>query len=200
MATQKKAISDEDVAQRLAKAILEYVSRIPQTTEPPNPSPHERARTIATNAALRASAASGTLSLPAGPAGLVLILPELVAVWRIQSQMVADIAGAFGKVGSLSREQMLYCLFKATAAQAVRDFVVRAGERYVVQRASMAMIQAAVAKIGVKVSQKAIAKAVSRALPVIGALGVAGYAYYDTAQVAKVAIDLFEKDISGPDR
>jgi hypothetical protein len=30
---------------------------------------------------------------------------------------------------------------------------------------------------------------------VVGALGVAAYAYYDTAQVAKAAIELFERDI-----
>ena len=57
--------------------------------------------------------------------GMLTLLPELVAVWRIQ-------------------EQMLYCLFKHTASQAVRD---------------------------------------------------AGYAYFDTAQVARSAIELFEKDI-----
>jgi hypothetical protein len=33
-------------------------------------------------------------------------------------------------------------------------------------------------------------------LPVVGALGVAGYAYYDTAQVAATAISLFEKDVA----
>jgi len=193
-----QAVSQSDVSHQVAKAILEFVGKIPATHEPPNPTPHERARAIASSAALRASAASGTMSLPPGPAGLLLILPELVTVWRIQSQMVADIAGAFGKTGSLSREQMLYCLFKATAAQAVRDFVVRAGQRYVVQQTSMAVLQAAVAKIGIKLSKKALAKAVSKALPVIGALGVAGYAYYDTAQVAATAIELFETDIESP--
>jgi hypothetical protein len=109
--------------------------------------------------------------------------------------MVADIAGAFGKTGALSKQQMVYCLFKATAAQAVRDLAVRAGQRYVVQQTSFTVLQAVIAKIGVKLSKKALAKTVSRALPVIGALGVAGYAYYDTAQVAAIAIELFEKDI-----
>jgi hypothetical protein len=127
-----------------------------------------------------------------------LVLPELATVWRIQAQMVADIAGAFGKTGALSKQQMIYCLFKSTAAQAVRDLVVRAGQRYVVRQTSFAGLQAVIAKVGLNLSKKALAKSVSRALPVIGALGVAGYAYYDTAQVATVAIELFEKDIEGP--
>jgi hypothetical protein len=38
-------------------------------------------------------------------------------------------------------------------------------------------------------------------VPVIGAVGVAGYAYFDTAQVAKTAIELFEGgvEIDPPD-
>jgi hypothetical protein len=194
----KAQAAPSDVSQRVTKSILDIVGSIPETTEPPNPSPHDRARSIASSAALRASVASGTLALPVGPAGLLLVLPELITVWRIQAQMVADIAGAFGKTGALSKQQMIYCLFKATAAQAVRDLVVRAGQRYVVQHTSFTVLQAVVAKVGIKLSKKALAKSVSRALPVIGALGVAGYAYYDTAQVAKTAIELFEKDIEGP--
>jgi hypothetical protein len=108
--------------------------------------------------------------------------------------MVADIAGAFGKTATLSEEHMLYCLFKHSAAQAVRDLVVRVGEREFVKRVSGRVVQGAAAKVGVKVTQRAIAKSVSRWLPVVGVLGVAGYAYYDTAQVGATAISLFEKD------
>jgi hypothetical protein len=185
-----------DIAGRIAQAILDFLSEIPASTEPPVASPSERARRIANVAARRASTVSGALALPSGPAGLVTILPELVAVWRIQAQMVADIAGAFGKTGTLSREQMLYCLFKHSAAQAVRDLVVRGGERYLVRHASVRVVQGAAAKIGVKVTQRAIAKSVSRWLPVVGVLGVAGYAYYDTAQVAATAMSFFEKDVA----
>jgi hypothetical protein len=38
-------------------------------------------------------------------------------------------------------------------------------------------------------------RAASRWLPVVGALGVAAYAYYDTGQVAKSAIELFQQDV-----
>jgi hypothetical protein len=64
-----------------------------------------------------------------------------------------------------------------------------------VKRASLRVLQTVAQRVGVKVTQRVIAKGVSRWLPVVGALGVAAYAYYDTAQVAKVAIELFENDI-----
>jgi hypothetical protein len=189
------AVTKARPAGRIAEAILGFLSEIPKTAEPLSLSPKDRARQIASAAARKACTISGALALPPGPAGLVTILPDLVGVWRVQAQMVADIAGAFGKSAALSREQMIYCLFRHTAAQAVRDLVVRVGERYLVRQAGLRVLQGVAAKVGVKVSQRAIATSVSRWLPVVGIVGVAGYAYYDTAQVGATAIAFFEKPV-----
>jgi hypothetical protein len=91
---------------------------------------------------------------------------------------------------------MLYCLFKHVSAQLFRDVVVRVGERYLIRRASLAFIQSVAKALGVKVTQKIIGKGVARFVPLIGAVGVGAYAYFDTNQVAKTAIDLFSKDIT----
>ena len=187
--------SEQDVTSKFAAAILKFIAEVPSTNERKSKDPAESARKRANMSAAQAAAAAGTLALPPGPAGWLTILPEMVAVWKIQAHMVADIAAFYGKKGTLSQEQMLYCLFKHTASQAVRDLVVRVGERMIVKRASLRVIQTVAQRIGVKVTQRALAKGLSRWLPVVGALGVAAYAYYDTAQVAKVAIELFERDI-----
>lgn len=187
--------AEDNVAAKIAAAILKFIGDVPSTDERKSKNPAEASRKRATTAAAQAAAAAGTLALPPGPLGWVTILPEMIAVWKIQAQMVADIAAFYGKKGVLSREQMLYCLFKHTASQAVRDLVVRVGERLIVKRASLRVMQNIAQRVGVKVTQRVLAKGVSRWLPVVGALGVAAYAYYDTAQVAKVAIQLFEKDV-----
>jgi hypothetical protein len=96
--------------------------------------------------------------------------------------MVADIAGIFGNKAVLTREQMIYCLFRHTAAQAVRDLVVRIGERYLVRHVSVRAFQGIARKVGVTITQQAIGKGVSRWLPIVGAVGVGAYAYYDTSQ------------------
>jgi len=179
----------------VAQAILDFLSDIPSTSEGEVSDPLVRARAIASNAALKASIVSGSLALPPGPAGIITILPDLVGVWKIQAQMVADIAGAFGKQATLTREQMLYCLFRHAAVQAVRDLVARVGERILIERVTLRTLQAAARKVGVKVTQRVIAKSVARWLPIIGALGVGAYAYYDTAQVAATAIELFRHEI-----
>ena len=49
--------------------------------------------------------------------------------------------------------------------------------------------------IGLKISQRAVAKSLSRWLPLVGAAGVAGYAYYDTSRVASTAITFFQQDL-----
>jgi hypothetical protein len=187
--------ADSDIASKIAAAILGFLVDAPESSERKSRAPAEAARKVAATAAARAAAAAGTLALPPGPLGWLTILPEMVAVWKIQAGMVADIAAFYGKKGTLTREHMLYCLFKHTASQAVRDLVVRMGERVIVKRATVGALQAVTRRIGANVTQRAATKAASRWLPVVGAIGVAAYAYYDTAQVAKAAMELFGRDI-----
>jgi hypothetical protein len=179
----------------LAKAILDAVSAIPPTAEPPSDTPNERVRAIRTVAALKAAAVSGTLALPPGPYGIATLVPDLLAVWRIQAQMVVDIAAAYGKSAALGQEQMLYCLFRHSAAQAVRDLVMRVGGRVLVQQGSLRITQKVVQKIGIQVTQRSLSRGIARWLPVVGAAGVGAYAYYDTVKVGETALELFASEV-----
>ena len=138
---------------------------------------------------------AGTLALPPGPFGWLTIAPELYAVWKIQAQLVSDIAGAYGKRNLLTREQMLYCLFGHTAAGAFRDLVIRVGERYVIRRAPLSALYAIANKIGIRIAQRTAGRVVTRWVPALGALGVAGYVFVDTGRVADACIDLFSRDV-----
>ncbi len=180
---------------KIVQMLQDFISDIPSTSEAKADDPVSRSKSLGNSAAAKAAIVSGTLSIPPGPWGMVTIIPDLVAVWKIQAQMVADIAGAFGKSATLTREQMLYCLFKHAVSQAVRDLVVRVGERILVKRASLRLIQKILQRIGVKVTQRLAGRFISRWLPIIGAVGVGAYAYYDTAQVAQTSIEFFQQDI-----
>lgn len=188
-------IPSDELINKIVEAILRFVGQIPDTDENASYDPSARARAIAGAAATKAAITAGTLALPPGPLGWLTILPEVVAVWKIQAQMVADIAGIYGKKANLTREQMIYCLFRHSAALAVRDLVVRVGERFIVRRVSLRALQAIAQKIGIRITQRAIGKGIPRWLPIIGALGVGAYGYYDTGQVAQTAIELFEGEI-----
>ena len=185
----------EDAGSRIGHAILDFIAAPPASKLEKSDNPDAAARSKANTAAAAAALAAGALSLPPGPAGWLTILPEMVGVWKIQAQLVADIAALYGHRAELTEEQMIYCLFKHTAAQAVRDLVIRAGERTLVQRVTVKALQGIAKRVGVKVTQQAIGKGVARWLPIIGAVGVGAYAYYDTAQVAATAIALFKNEI-----
>lgn len=176
---------------RLTRAVLEIAGRIPETREYQSRGPDHRARALAAAAANKAALAAGTLALPPGPLGWLTLVPELMAIWRIQRQMVADIAGCYGASADLTRSHMLYCLFRHAAAQALRDVGVQIGARLLIQDVPLRAIERVSAKIGVGLSRRLAGRGIARWLPVIGALGVGAYAYYDTGQVARTAIALF---------
>lgn len=185
----------EKASHRVAEAILNFIGRVPRSEEHKSRNPAERARSIANSAAARAALTAGSLALPPGPLGWLTILPELITVWKIQAQMVADIAGIYGKKASLTREHMIYCLFRHAAVQAVRDLIVRVGQRFLVQRVSLRVMQGVAERVGIRITQQTIGKGISRWVPVAGALGVGAYAYYDTGQVARTAIELFRHEV-----
>lgn len=183
----------------IAEAILKFLGKVPHSDLGQSESPVATAKSITHAAALEAAGTASLLSLPVGPLGWATVIPEMLRVWKIQSKMVADIAAVFGKSGEISREQMLYCLFRHAAAQATRDLVVRVGERYLVRQASVKTMQQVVNKIGVSVTRRVLRKSLVRWIPVAGALGVGGYAYFDTKRVARTALEVFGKDNGLPE-
>ncbi|HET7932410.1 MAG TPA: EcsC family protein [Rhodanobacteraceae bacterium] len=180
---------------RIAQQILDFLSDIPASHELPSEHPRARAEAIAAAARRKAFLASSSLALPPGPLGWLTVLPELVAIWKIQAKMVSDIAAACGQHAAMSREQMLYCLFRHAASQAVRDLVVRAGQRVIVQAATTSAIRRVAERIGIKLSERALGSSLARMVPVAGALGVGAYAWYDTRQVARTAIAMFSREV-----
>lgn len=181
---------------RVTQAILDFVSQIPDSHVEGARDPEAEARKLGARAAQRAALTAGSLALPPGPLGWLTVLPELIAIWKIQAQMVSDIAAAYGQHSELGREQMLWCLFRHTAAQAFRDLVVRVGDRLLFRRIGYSVAERVAKTIGVKVTQRAVGKGISRWLPVVGAMGVGAYAYYDTGQVARTAIAMFSAPFS----
>jgi hypothetical protein len=180
---------------KVTQAILDFVSKVPASKIEGSSDPDAEARKIANAAARRAALTAGSLALPPGPLGWLTILPELTLIWKIQGQMVSDIAAAYGHHASLGREQMLWCLFRHTAAQAFRDLVVQMGDRLVFRRMSHGIAQRVAKQVGIKLTQRTVGEGISRWLPVVGALGVGAYAYYDTGHVASTAIALFSGDM-----
>jgi len=203
MESQNKSAADvyrggaesESFVDRVFDVVKRTIRDIPPSDQVKHSNPELRARELTKAAALRAAAVSGTLALPPGPWGLMTVVPDLVEIWRLQARLVSDIAAVYGERASLTHETLLYCLFRHAVAQVIRDLVTRLGERIVVQRVSWSLRRKILHRVGAALVQRVTGRSVSRLLPLFGALGVAGYAYYDTAQVGHTAIDFFSKEI-----
>jgi hypothetical protein len=191
----KGAAQENELLEKLFIVLFKVINEVPSSAEKRSSDGVLRARKLTAEASLRAAAISGALALPTGPLGWLTILPDLAAIWRLQAQLVADIGAVFGKRGKLTEESMIYCLFRHAAAQAVRDLVTRMGERLVLQCVSVRVAENVLRRIGVKVVHRVARRGLWRLLPAIGALAVAGYAYYDTEQVGQTAIEFFTQDI-----
>lgn len=188
--------SKKATASAITRALNGALLAIPYSGEVHASDPGSRSRRLRTMAARRAAAISTGLSLPPGPAGMLTVLPDLMAIWRVQTGLVADIASAYGKTAALTRESMVYCLFKHGGAALLRDIVVRAGERFVVRRTSARLMRDILAKVGIRVTKRVVGRTVARWIPVAGAVGVGAYAYYDTRKVGDNAIDLFSSELT----
>ena len=192
---RKGAAQKIDLLEKLFTVLFKVINEVPSSVETQSSDALLRARKLTAEASFRAAAISGALALPTGPLGWLTILPDLAAIWRVQAQLVADIAAVFGKRGNLTQESIIYCLFRHAAAQAVPDLVTRMGERLVVQRVSVRVSRDVLGRIGVKLVYRVGRRRLWQFLPAIGALAVAGYAYYDTEQVGQTAVEFFAKDV-----
>jgi hypothetical protein len=192
---RKGAAQENELLEKLFGILFKVINEIPPSAERQSSDAALRARKLIAEASFRAAAISGALALPTGPLGWLTVLPDLAAIWRLQAQLVADIGAVFGKRGKLTEESMIYCLFRHAAAQAVRDLVTRMGERVIVQRVSLRVAENVMGRIGIKLVHRVVRGGLWRLLPAVGALAVAGYAYYDTDQVGQTAVEFFAKDI-----
>lgn len=182
------------------KALNELISNIPQSNLSKSNTPEEDAKKLIAKASWKAAGTSGLAAAVPGPFGFVTIIPELFALWKIQAQLVADIAAVFGKTKNLTKESMIYCLFKHGGSHLFNEFIIRVGERVLIKRTSLRVMQTVLKKIGLRITQKFIGNTISRFLPLIGSITLGAYAKYDTKKIGSNTIEFFKMEIetSGP--
>lgn len=190
--TEETENTKKKLKEKATNILFDLITNIPDSLYAENREPEKRANQLIQQAAFKAATISATLSIPAGIMGILTAIPDIAAIWRIQAQLVADIAASYGKLALLSREAMVWCLFRHSAAQLIRDIAVRTGSRIVVQKLSTTALKALIQKIGIKISSKFLSKSLLRAIPVVGAVGNGAYTYYDTFEVGKTATAYFK--------
>jgi hypothetical protein len=175
-------------------------------TQVPSPSSAAGARVPADSlqtklirdASIKAAGLSAGLSLPPGPVGLVTIIPDLLGIWKLQRKLVVDVAAAADTEAVVTREQMLYCLFRHSASQVVKDILIKTGTRIAVEKAVAQTFEHLLERCGIHLAREAAARIFRRGIPVLGSICSGAYAFYDTQQVGKTARVLMEHTRTSP--
>lgn len=202
---QKKIIQESGKNSSLEKflqSMVEMISGIENYESPykredglAHSNPEKIVEEITKSAAWKAGTISATCSLPAGGLGFLTLLPELVMIFRIQGCLVKDIASIYGKSAELTRELLLFSLFKNGGAHLFRKFIEETGVKIMIRPTTVRAFQALLQKLGLDISRRVLRKNFSRWVPLAGAAITGSFAYFDTQAVGRNAQSIFSKEI-----
>ncbi|MCT8334374.1 hypothetical protein NUH30_11895 [Leptospira sp. 85282-16] len=175
----------------LFAGLEDYRSPYAPTIQPPDNLIQE----LVQNASFKSGLVSATCSLPPGPLGILSILPELLFMYRIQGHLILDIAALYGKEVQVTKELLLYCLFKHGGAHVFRKIIEESSLKILIRPTTVKVFQNMLERLGLMISKSLIRKQFARWIPIGGAVVTGTFAYYDTKRVGKTAMELFSKEI-----
>ncbi|MDZ7849212.1 MAG: hypothetical protein U5L96_22215 [Owenweeksia sp.] len=181
--------------------IKQIVTRLSHSlSEPPKPNlrlpgAKPMAHRLIRNTALQTSSISAALAIPGGVTGLVTVLPEVASIWRLQAQLISNIAALHGKNSLVTREQMLWCMFRQMGYGVLKEYVIQQGGVYVVKKMQGQALDIFLHKIGLSLATRQGSRLAGKIIPVVGSVSAGALSYYDTRKVGQNALQLYSKEI-----
>jgi hypothetical protein len=120
-------------------------------------------------AAGKAFKISMTLGLIPGPIGFASILPEVVALTRLQIDLIYRIARCYDKAETVNTEIVLLILANVMGVAGGEALIRKTGTALVIRSANTRVMRALTRKIGTRVIDTAVEKAIGRWIPVVTA-------------------------------
>jgi hypothetical protein len=154
----------EDEKNWLEKTIVAFLS-YKEDSEQSASMPEE----MIDEAAERAFKVSTALGLIPGPLGMAVILPEVIAITRLQVNLICRIARHFRKHEPVNMEIVLLILGNVMGITAGEALARKVGTRLVIRSANSRIANAVARKIGKKVVEEAAEKAIGRWIPLLTA-------------------------------
>lgn len=182
-------------SQQISNWLTQIVSEVPEPRLTGNPSEEAYVRQMIKHSAWKSSTVSAALAIPGGVTGLISALPDMAMVWRIQSQLISNIAAAHGKSTLVTREQMMWCMFRQFAVGMLKEVIVQQGSQFLVKRASDKVVKSVVGKIGQGVVRAQSTRLVGKVVPVLGSVSAGALTYYDTMRVGRNANRLYSSEV-----
>lgn len=169
-------------------------------SEPPRPSfsrpgSPEEVNKMIRKTAVQTSSISAALAIPGGITGVVTVLPEIASIWKLQAQMISNIAASEGKNYLLTREQMLWCMFRQMGYGIIKEYVFQKGGVYIVKRMQHKVFENTLQKVGLGLVTRQGTRMAGKIIPVLGSVSAGALSYYDTIRVGRNAVNLYTKEI-----
>lgn len=147
------------------------------------------------SASWKAFAISTAAAIPPGFIGYVTILPEIIAVTKVQINLIYSIAKYYRKAATMNATITTLIFANETGIAIGQDVVKKVGPKLVVRalgtKALRPITQRIAARIGARVTQRLVARWIPFLLaPVFGA-----FSKSMTTTIGKYAIKLFQNDI-----
>lgn len=135
---------------------------------------------------LQAAIISAGLAIPPGVLGYVTLVPNLLGVWKLQRNLVLELAKMYGNDTSTTRNQLLGCLIRHSTAQIVKDLFCNNSKpkfsRIFLKRGTEQLLK------GVGSGVIKPGGLFQRSIPVLGSVLAGVYAYIDTQKVGRAAL------------
>ena len=161
--------------------------------------PGEIIRPLVRKYSLQAAALSSALSALPGNLGVLSILPEIYFLIRLQSRMVKDIAILLGKESYLSKELLLYCLFKENKINIISSSIRITGTHLLIRPVTLDNLQTIFYSIVHAKSSKIVPRKNKGVLSLVSMLAGGSLSYIDTQMVGTTANAIFLGDIEFQD-
>ncbi len=171
--------------------LIDLIMKLRPDTEPLKPC--DTLENMISGASWKAFAVSTAASIPPGPVGMLTILPEVIAVTRIQLGLIGKIAKYYEKEKELNGTVIALILGNAAGIATGRELLKCVDNKIIIQRMSTLALQNFAARIGAKILGRIVARMPARWIPLVTAPLFGMMSKTATARVGWEVVALFSQ-------
>jgi len=147
------------------------------------------------SASWKAFAISTAAAIPPGFIGYATILPEIMAVTKVQINLIYSIAKYYGKAATMNTTITTLIFANEAGITISQDVVKKMGPKLVVRAMGTKALRPITQRIAVRIGGRITQKLVARWIPFVLAPLFGAFSKSMTTTIGKYAIKLFQNDI-----
>jgi len=134
-------------------------------------------------------------AIPPGPLGLATILPELMAITKLQMNLIYKIAAYYHKQGKVNKTIVMLIFANQVGLALGKQVVKRIGRRVIIRALGSKAIRPIAQRIATKIGARLAQKAIGRWIPFVLAPIFGAFSKSMTTDIGREADKIFSQDI-----